>query len=163
MASPQAAAGCSGSALRLPFLGGLLQKNAVAAFAQQMALLLRTGVPFVEAARTVATLSTNLVLRDELDIVAQAVESGSDIAPTLQGSRIFPPVVVHLVAVGQDSGELTAMLADLKVRYQEETRLAAQHFAHALEPAAIVVLAGVVGFVVYACMMPILETTRGIT
>jgi type IV pilus assembly protein PilC len=125
-------------------------------------LLLKTGVPFVEAVRNVAGLSRNLVLADELSAMARSVESGSDIAPTMRNSRLFPPVVAHLVAVGQDSGELTTMLAELKARYETEVDLAMAKFTTALEPLLIVLLAAAVGFVVFACLMPILEATRAI-
>ncbi len=148
--------------LRLPLFGTLRQKSLVAQFAQQMNLLLRTGVPFVEAVRCVQAETKNLLLAEELTAMAQAVDSGSDIAPTMAKSRIFPPVVAHLVAVGQDSGELTAMLSELKTRYDTEVRLAMGKFTAALEPLLIVLLAGGVGFVVFACLMPILEATRGI-
>ncbi len=148
--------------LQIPALGPLLQKTIVAQFAQQMALLLRTGIPFVDAVRNVSGQSKNLVLAGELSAVAEAVESGSDIAPTLAGSRIFPPVVRHLIAVGQDSGELTGMLDQLRERYEVEVNFAVTKFATALEPLLIVLLAGMVGFVAFACLMPILEATRGI-
>lgn len=148
--------------LRAPLLGALVRKSIVAQFAQQMSLLLKTGVPFVEALRSVMALTRSLVLADELEVMARSVESGSDIAPTMQDSCIFPPVVTHLVAVGQDSGELTAMLAELKTRYEAEVRLAITKFTTALEPLLIVLLAGLVGFVVLACLMPILEATRAI-
>ena len=149
--------------LRMPLIGPLVQKSLVAQFAQRMALLLRTGIPFVEAVRCVEALTANRILADELALIARAVESGSDIAPAMGGSLIFPPVVVHIVAVGQDSGELTQMLAELRTRYETEVRLAIEKFTAALEPLLIVVLASVVGFVVFACLMPILETTKGIT
>jgi type II secretory pathway component PulF len=103
------------------------------------------------------------LLADELRAIAGAVESGSDIAPTLTTSRVFPPVVAHLVAVGQESGELTAMLAALRNRYDTEVQWAVGRFTAALEPVLIVVLAAAVGFVVFACLMPILEVTRGIS
>lgn len=148
--------------LRIPALGPLLQKTIVAQFAQQMALLLRTGIPFVDAVRNVSGQSRNLVLAAELSAAAEAVESGSDIAPTLAGSRIFPPVVRHLIAVGQNSGELTGMLDQLRERYVVEVNFAVTKFATALEPLLIVLLAAMVGFVAFACLMPILEATRGI-
>ena len=148
--------------LRLPLLGPLIQKNTVAQFAQRMSLLLGTGVPFLDAVITVKALTRNLVLADELSTMAQSVESGGRIAATIADSRIFPPVVAHLVSVGQDTGELPAMLAQLKDSYQTEVRLAITRFTAALEPLLIVVLATMVGFVVFACLMPILEATRGI-
>lgn len=151
-----------GCLLRLPVWGPLQRKSLVAHFAQPMALLLKTGVPFVDAVRSVAGSCRNLVLREELEAMAEAVECGSDIAPTIARSRVFPAVVSHLVAVGQDSGELPAMLGQLRDRYDVELRLAVNRFATVLEPLLIVVLAAVVGFVVFACLMPILEATRGI-
>jgi type II secretory pathway component PulF len=149
--------------LRLPIVGRLIRANLVAGFAQRMSLLLSTGIPFVEAARHVAALSRQTVLADELTALAIAVESGSDIAPALGQSRVFPPVVLRLLAVGQDSGELPFMLKQLKERYEAEVQLALARFTAALEPVLIVALASIVGFVVFACLMPILEVTRGIT
>jgi type II secretory pathway component PulF len=151
-----------GGILRLPLLGPLLQKNLVARFAQQLALLLKTGIPFVDAVRHVSAQTKHVVLADELETIADSVNSGSDIAPALEGSRVFPPVVAHVVAVGQDSGELTEMLVELRNRYEDEVRLATTKFATVLEPLLIIVLAAAVGFVVFACLMPILEATRGI-
>lgn len=148
--------------LRVPILGPLIQKSVVAQFAQQMSVLLKTGIPFVEAVRAVKELARNLVLTDELDAMARSVESGGDIAPTLERSRLFPPVVAHLVAVGQESGELTEMLDTLRSRYETEVSIATSRFTAALEPLLIVLLAAVVGFVVFACLMPMLEATRAI-
>jgi len=148
--------------IRLPILGPLIKKTVVAQFCQQMSILLRTGIPFVEAAESVARLTRNVLLAEELSAMAQAVESGSDIAESIEDSRIFPPVVTHLMAVGQDSGELTEMFGELRLRYDTEVRLAIDKFTAALEPLLIVVLASAVGFVVFACLMPILEATRAV-
>lgn len=148
--------------LRVPVLGDLIAKALVARFAQQMAVLLKTGVPFLEAVRTVARLTQHRVLRDELAALGTSVEGGRELAASVSGSRVFPPVVVHLLAVGQDAGELPAMLAQLKTGYETEVRLALQRFVAVLEPLLIVLLAGGIGFVVFACLMPILEATRTI-
>ena len=147
-------------ALRLPLLGPLLAKTSVAQFAQMTTMLLRSGVPFVDAIDTVARSVHNRVLRAELIAIKAAVEAGSDVAPTLEGSRIFPPLVQHLVAVGQDTGELAAMLGQLRTGYETEVRLAVSRFTAALEPLLIVILAVAIGFVVFATMMPILEASR---
>jgi type II secretory pathway component PulF len=152
-----------GLLLRLPLLGPLFRRLLVAQFAQQLALLLKTGVTFLEAARCIHALTRHQLLKDELAILASAVESGRDIAPALRESKVFPPVVVHLFGVGQETGELPEMLSQLKTRYEAEVKLAVSKFTAALEPALIVGLAGGVGFVVYACLMPILEATRGIS
>lgn len=151
-----------GLQLRVPVLGSLIQKNAIAQFAQQMSLLLRTGIPFVEALRSVRALTHHRVLREELGLMEAAITSGSDIAPTMETSRVFPPVVTQVVAVGQSSGELTEMLHELRQRFETEVGIALTRFTAVLEPLLIVILAAAVGFVVFACLMPILEATRGI-
>lgn len=148
--------------LRLPIAGSLIAKTVVARFAQQMCLLLKTGIPFVEAVRVVRDMTAHRILQDELQALETSVESGGAIAAAVEESVVFPPVVVHLLAVGQDTGELPAMLAQLKDSYESEVKLALQKFTAALEPLLIVLLAGVVGFIVFACLMPILEATRAI-
>lgn len=148
--------------LRLPVIGSLIQKSVVAQFSQAMSLLLRSGVPFLESIRLVRTSARNLVLRDELQRMEEAIQRGSDIAPTLEGSKVFPPLVIHIVDVGQNSGELTDMLTQLKIGYDTEVRLAVAKTTALLEPILIVIMSAVVGFVVFATMMPILEATRAI-
>lgn len=148
--------------LRLPLWGVLARKNAIAQFAQMLSLLLKSGVPFVEAVELVRKNTHNLVLARELDVMERAVRAGSDIAPTLEQSKIFPPLVRHIINVGQKTGELTEMLGNLKEGYETEVRLAIGKFTAALEPLLIVLMSGVVGYVVFATMMPILEATRAI-
>lgn len=146
--------------LRVPLLGHLVARAVIAQFAQMTVLLLRAGVPFVEAMALVRQSVRNRVLGDELQALGAAIEAGSDIAPSLRGSRIFPPLVVHLVAVGQETGELTEMLEQLRAGYETEVRLALTRFTAAFEPLLIVVLAALIGFVIFATLMPILEATR---
>ncbi len=146
--------------LRIPLVGPLLSKAVVAQFAQMTTMLLHSGIPFTDAIETVARSVRNRVLRAELGVIKTAVEAGSDVAPALEGSRIFPPLVQHLVAVGQNTGELAEMLGQLKAGYETEVSLALSRFTAALEPLLIVVLAALIGFVVFATMMPILEATR---
>jgi len=148
--------------LRLPLAGVLVRKTLVAQFAQMMALLLSSGVAFLEAVSLVRKGCRNLVLSEELSAMESAVQRGSDIAPAIEQSKIFPPLVIHVVNVGQKSGELTEMLSQLAEGYADEVRVAVGKFSAALEPALIVVMAVVVGFIVFATMMPILEATRAI-
>ncbi len=146
--------------LRLPLAGTLLRKAIIAQFAQIMSLLLRSGIPFLEALRLTRSTSRNLVLYEELGRLESAIQRGSDIGPAMEGSRIFPPLVVHVVGVGQKAGELTEMLTQLKDGYATEVRLAIGKFTAALEPILIIIMSAVVGFIVFATMMPILEATR---
>jgi type II secretory pathway component PulF len=148
--------------LQIPVIGMLVRKAMIAQFAQAMSLLLRSGVAFVEALRLLQGSSRHLVLADELSRMEEAIRRGSDIAPTLEGSRIFPPLVTHIVAVGQNAGELTEMLTQLKEGYDTEVRLAVAKATAVLEPVLIVIMSAAVGFVVFATMMPILEATGAI-
>jgi len=153
---------CHRLQLRLPLAGMLIRKGIISQFAQMMSLLLRTGVPFVEALRLARRNNRHLVLEAELGRMEEAVRRGSDIAPTLEHSEIFPPLVVHIVNVGQASGELTEMLNQLKQGYESELRLAIGRFTAALEPALIVAMSVAVGFVVFATITPILEVSASI-
>ncbi|MBN1510674.1 MAG: type II secretion system F family protein [Phycisphaerae bacterium] len=146
--------------LRTPLLGTLLKKTLVARFAQQASLLLGTGVPFTEAIALIRGGTRNLVLAEELAAVEEAVRAGSDVAPALANSRVFPPLVVHLVAVGQSAGELPEMLEALRQDYETEVSLALSRFTAAIEPLLIVVIAAGVGFVILATILPILDVTR---
>lgn len=146
--------------LRFPLIGVLLRKTLIARFAQQMSMMLASGIPFVEAIRLVRKSARNVILVEELAVMESAVEAGSDIAPPLANSRIFPPLVAQLLAVGQDAGELPEVLDQLRSGYETEVRLAVARFTAALEPLLIVFMAGVVGFIVFATVMPILQATR---
>ncbi|MCO6437963.1 MAG: type II secretion system F family protein [Phycisphaerae bacterium] len=146
--------------LGLPVVGILLRKVLIANFAQTMCMLLRSGVTFVEALRLVHDGARHLVLVQEVESMAEAIRRGSDIAPSLRESRIFPPLVGRVMAVGQNTGELPEMLQQLKEGYESEVRLAVGRATAVLEPLMIVVMSAIVGFVVFATMMPILEATK---
>jgi type II secretory pathway component PulF len=148
--------------LRLPILGPLVQKSAIAQFAQVMSLLLKSGITYLDALRLARSNCRNLVLAEELAHMETAIQRGSDIAPTLADSKVFPPLVLHIVHVGQKTGELTDMLLQLNEGYAAEVRTAVGKFSAAVEPILIIALSAIVGFVVFATMMPILEATRAI-
>lgn len=157
---PKSRRGLEASVLKVPVLGPLIGKTLVARFAQQMNMLLVTGIPFTQAIRTVRAGSRHLILGEELAAIERSVESGSDIAPTLANSRVFPPLVAHLVGVGQDAGQLTEMLTELRISYEGEVNLALTRFTAALEPLLIVIMSAVIGFVIFATVMPILQVSE---
>ncbi len=150
-----------GLLLRLPLVGVLLRKTLIARLTQQLSMMLASGIAFVDAVRIARQSTRNQILIEELESLERAVEAGGDIAPTLARSRVFPPLVSRLVAVGEDSGELVQVLRELREGYETEVRLAVTRFTAAIEPILIVFLATVVGFIVFATLMPILQATRG--
>ncbi len=146
--------------LSTPFLGDWLRKAWVARMSLMLATLLRAEVRFGVALRQVRESLTQRLLADEFARLERAVEAGAGLADALRDSRILPPLVVHLLGVGQESGELPRMLEQLRDSYEREVQLALSRFLTVLEPLLILILAAAVGVVVYATLLPILETTK---
>ena len=149
-----------GLLLHIPLLGDLIRKAWVARISLMLTTMLRAEVRFVEAVRIVRKALPHRLFADELEKVETAVQAGVDIAEPLRDSRLIPPLVVQLLAVGQESGELPRMLEQLRIGYEKEVQLVLGRFLAALEPTLILILAAVIGFVVFATLLPILETTR---
>lgn len=147
--------------LRVPLVGGLLRKLWIARLSLMLSLLLRSGVGFVDALRLVRRGLPSRVFGRELEHLSHAVESGRGLAQALRGNWVMPAMVVHLLAVGQETGELPAMLAELRSAYEQEVDAALTRLTALLEPLLIVLLALIVAFVVFATLLPILEITRG--
>lgn len=146
--------------LSIPVLGDLLRKAWVARISMMLAVMLRSDVRFTEALRTVREGLPHGLYSDELAALEKSIEAGSSIAEPLRHSRLMPPLMVHLLGVGQESGELPRMLSQLRDSYEKSVNLALARFLAVLEPALIILLAIVIGFVVFATLLPILETTR---
>lgn len=146
--------------LSIPVLGDLLRKAWVARISMMLAVMLRSDVRFNEALRTVREGLPHGLYSDELAALEKSIEAGSSIAEPLRHSRLMPPLMVHLLGVGQESGELPRMLSQLRDSYEKSVNLALARFLAVLEPALIILLAIVIGFVVFATLLPILETTR---
>ena len=147
-------------ALALPLVGDLLRKENTSRLAVVMAALLRSGLHFDEAIRITRGTLKNRVFRRAMDDYERAVTAGRDVAGPLEASGVFAPVVVQMLAVGQESGELEEMLEQLAEGYDHEVATATQRLTAMLEPVLIVVLAVVVGFIAFATILPILEVSN---
>ena len=143
--------------LRLPILGGLIRKQAIVRISVVMATLLKSGVVFVTAVRIARRATPNLVMAGALGRAEEAVQGGRDISAALEATGAFPPLVVQIFGVGQQSGRLEEMLERLARDYDAQVALAATRFTAVLEPALILFLVAVVGFIAFATVMPILE------
>lgn len=146
--------------LRLPLWGELVRKSQVARIATLLATMLRVDVRFTEALRIVRQSLPHALYAAELASLEKRLEAGAEIAAPLRESKLIPPLVAHLLAVGQESGELPQMLAQIRDHYEREVQQMQARFIAALEPALILALAAVIGFVVFATLLPILETTK---
>ncbi|MDO9318600.1 MAG: type II secretion system inner membrane protein GspF [Gammaproteobacteria bacterium] len=146
--------------LRLPWLGAVARSVNTARFASTLAILLGGGVPMLAALRSSARVITNLVMREAVESVILRVQEGASLARALGEPRIFPPLLVHMVASGETSGKLEQMLqraAALETQALER-RLAV--FLTLLEPVMILVMGGVVLMIVLAILLPIMEINQ---
>jgi type II secretory pathway component PulF len=145
------------SQLRLPLLGDLIRKQAIARMSMVMAVLLKSDLPFVRAVRIAQRTVNNRVLRDALVTCENAVVAGRDISVALEHTGAFPPLVIQVFAVGQASGRLEEMLEDLASDYDTQVEIATNRLTTLLEPLMMILLAIVVGFIAFATILPILE------
>lgn len=143
--------------LKTPVLGDLLRRAAVARFTRTLATLLQSGVPVIQSLEITENVVGNRVIKDATAHVRERVMEGTDIATPLKKSGAFPSTVGYMVAVGEQSGELEQMLDRIATAYDEEIEVAAERFTSVLEPIMIIVLASVVGYIVFAIVVPILE------
>jgi type II secretory pathway component PulF len=148
--------------LKIPILGDLIRKQAIVRICVVTSTLLKSGIVFVRAIQIAQRTTSNLVLRDALNRCERAVLAGGDIAQALEQTDAFPPMVVQVFSLGQQSGRLEEMLDRLEVAYDQQVSAAAQRFAAVLEPALIIILAIVVLFIVMATVLPILEAGNAI-
>lgn len=143
--------------LKIPVLGDLLRRAAVSRFTRTLATLLQSGVPVIQSLEITQNVVGNRVIADATAHVRERVIEGADIATPLKKSGVFPSTVGYMVAVGEQSGELEQMLDRIAMAYDEEIEVAAERFTSLLEPIMIIFLAGIVGYIVFAIVVPILE------
>ena len=147
-------------AWRLPVVGDMARKQAVARSAGVLAVLMRSGIEFTAAASAAADAASDPVVGDALAACAKGVTGGRGIAEALAAGGAFPPVAVRVFAVGQESGTLEAMLERLAADYERQAASAAARLTAVLEPALILALSAVVGFILFATILPVLEAGR---
>jgi general secretion pathway protein F len=146
--------------LDLPLVGPLLRKASVSRFAITLATLLESGLPVLDALNVVKRVVDNAYLAQAIDMVRQKVAEGADIATPLKNSKVFPPVVGYMIAVGEESGRLEELLKKTSQAYDEEVEIAAQKLTAILEPAIIVFMAVIVGFIVLSILLPIIQMSN---
>lgn len=147
--------------LKAPLIGKLNLQIATARLTRTLSTLLHSGVPLLSALDISSTLLTNRVLRQALDATAIAVREGESLAGPLKRSGVFPPMVAQMAAVGEQSGELEAMLLRVSDTYEHQVELAISGLLSLLEPVMILIMGSVVGFIVMAILLPIFEASSG--
>jgi general secretion pathway protein F len=143
--------------LKVPIFGPLFSKQAIARFAITFSTLLRSGLPALEALKIVAMVVNNARLTQVIHDIHGRIVEGADIATPIKRSKVFPPMVGYMVAVGEQSGSLEEILDRLSESYEEEIDLAIQRLTSMIEPVIIILLAVVVGLIIAAVLLPLLD------
>lgn len=143
--------------LKLPVFGSLFHKLALARFARNLGTLLKAGVPILSALEITADAVNNGVISEAVTDVQYAVKEGESVAAPLDSHVVFPPMVVQMIAVGEETGQMDAMLMKIADFYDDEVSAATESLTAMLEPLMIGVLGGVVGAMVIALYMPMFQ------
>lgn len=143
--------------LRIPVLGELVRKQVVARVAMVLSVLMKSGVEYVQAVEIAARSASHLILKKALLDSAAVVRVGRDVGPALAQTGLFPPVVIQVFQMGQQTGRLEDMLEQLAEDYDRQVATHSQRFAALLEPVLVILLSVIVGFVLFATILPIME------
>jgi type IV pilus assembly protein PilC len=143
--------------LKLPIFGVLLQKVAVAKFTRTLGTLVSSGVPILDGLEITAKTSGNKVIEYAIMDVRKAVIAGKTLAEPITKAKVFPPMVTHMIAVGESTGALDSMLSKIADFYDDEVDAAVSNLTAMMEPMLMVFLGGAVGFIVIAMYLPIFK------
>jgi type IV pilus assembly protein PilC len=148
--------------LKLPILGQVLRKIAVARFTRTLGTLLQSGVPILDALEICARTAGNVIIEEGVMHVRKSISEGKNMAEPLMEARVFPDMVVQMIAVGEQTGALDQMLNKIADFYEEETDIAVAALTSALEPILMVGVGGMVGIVLIAMYLPIFSLAGNI-
>jgi type IV pilus assembly protein PilC len=140
--------------LRVPVFGALFHRTALSRFSSTLAMLLRSGVPILQALDIVADTVNNKVVSKAVRDVQSSVREGESIAKPLLTHSVFPPMVVQMIAVGEETGQVDTMLEKIAQFYDQEVEAAVDALTSLIEPILIAVIGACVGAAVVALYMP---------
>jgi len=143
--------------LKMPGLGSVISKVAVSRFTRTLGTLVSSGVPILQALTIVKETAGNVIISNAIGAVHESVKEGETITTPLEASGVFPPMVISMVDVGEQTGALPEMLLKIADNYDEEVDNAVEAMTSLLEPIMIVILAVMVGSIVIAMFLPLIE------
>ena len=157
--TPPTAAGApsTASCCRLPILGMILRKIAVARFCRTLSTLMASGVPILDGLEITARTAGNAIVEDAIMVTRQSIERGETVSAPLEKTKVFPPMVTQMINVGETTGALDAMLSKIADFYEEEVDTAVAGLMTLLEPVMIAILGVIVGGIVISMYMPIFK------
>ncbi|TVQ32362.1 MAG: type II secretion system F family protein [Wenzhouxiangella sp.] len=143
--------------LKIPIIGPVLEKSALARFSSTLAITFAAGVPLVDALKTVAGATGNIVYEEAVHKVREDVSTGHQLQLSMQQTGLFPPMLIQMTAIGEEAGSLDAMLVKVANVYEEEVNNTVDALSSLLEPIIIVVIGILVGGMVVAMYLPIFQ------
>lgn len=146
--------------LRMPVFGDIIRKSSIARFSRTLGTLVTSGVPILQALNITKETAGNVVLADAINKVHDAVKEGESIVAPLEACGVFPPMVISMVDVGEETGQLPDMLLKVAEVYDDEVDNAVESLTSLLEPLMIVFLALIVGTIVIALFLPLIEIIK---
>jgi general secretion pathway protein F len=148
--------------LRVPVIGRAVRLIAISRFTRTLSTLLSGGLPIVRALDTARDVANNAVLGRAIDQARESITEGASIAQPLRASGEFPPLVTHMIEVGEQSGELEAMLHKVADTYDEQVETMVTRLTALLEPLLILVMVGIVMVIILATLVPLLDITTSL-
>jgi type IV pilus assembly protein PilC len=149
--------------LKLPILGPILRKIAVARFCRTLSTLMASGVPILDGLDITAKTSGNAIIEDAIQTTRKSIERGETISAPLKETKVFPGMVCQMISVGEATGALDTMLSKIADFYEEEVDVAVEGLLTLMEPLMIAFLGGAVGGIVIAMYMPIFDLISKLT
>jgi type IV pilus assembly protein PilC len=149
--------------LKLPILGNIMRKIAVARFCRTLSTLISSGVPILDGLEITAKTAGNAIVEDAIMATRTSIERGETISAPLKDTKVFPSMVTQMIGVGEATGALDTMLAKIADFYEEEVDTAVAGLLTLLEPIMIALLGGVVGGIVIAMYLPIFDLISKLT
>lgn len=143
--------------MNMPMFGPIVQKTVVSRYARVLSTLVHGGVPILDALRLAGTASGNALFQGTSDAVESDVREGRGIAPAMKDTGVFPPILTHMVAIGEETGDLPRMLNRVSESLDFEVEQGLRRITSALEPVIVLVMGGFVAFVILSVMLPIVE------
>ncbi len=146
--------------LRIPVIGELIRQSVVARFTSTLAALIRSGMPVAEGLRIVAAVTGNAVMTNAVNLARERIVGGADVATPLRESKVVGVATAHMISVGERTGELESMLLTISESLEENTDITVMRISSVIEPIIIIIMAVIVGFIIYAVIMPIMEVSN---
>jgi len=149
--------------LHAPVFGTLISKNSISRFTRTLGTLMSAGVPVLQALNIVKETVGNEVISRAVATIHDAVKEGENMAPPIASSKVFPPMVISMVEVGEETGALPDMLMKIADSYDDDVDNAVAAMTSIIEPLLIIFLAVVVGTIVIALFMPLVSIIGGLS